>query len=524
MESHLLQAAKRYQKEHKWEKAIDSFEKYINEYEGNCADTVYTSYAKCLRVIGNTNHAEEVLERSQEFHPQSERVLLEFYNIYDSLADWNAALSVVYRLIEINPEEAGYHFRLGKTYASKLDYNKAEQAYQTGLKWKHGLSFEELITKIKEGFTDTPDDFSSQYIFINGKNNLGAFTHTYGDRKYITKISRYKRDAKREEKFYKNVCLDFPALKSVVPLCIDSQVFDNILYLTLEMIDDVPVTSEHIKDIIATSSTISSVTYEDVKEYSNPKYLFQLRNRPGSVTVFFTQIHKKYYNERLFASLHKLSEQKNYSETLNQVIRQLESLVMENDLYTFMEPEKHYTLLHGDFNTQNIKINKLDKIPRVFDWATFKIGPHFIDIARYLSISFTPYSEVKEVYLFNDETGWKLTMIEKIFFLYGLILYYILYAGKKKSMETRLSDYILPALIDFESLVAAFVKVEYNQTIQSLFAVDVQHRIIQREQNKTSSTKKKIKLHEQIDNIFGSKSWIIKAPLRKLLHWVEKMK
>src|SRR5699024_2949538 len=104
---------------------------------------------------------------------------------------------------------------------------------------------------------------------------------------------------------------------------------------------------------------------------------------------------------------------------VNKVINRLESLIMDNYLYAFINPEQHYSLLHGDFIPQNIKMQKDSETPIVFDWATFTVGPRFIDIARYLTTTFTPYTKIKEDYLFNEHIDRKLSVIEQIFFLYA---------------------------------------------------------------------------------------------------------
>src|SRR5699024_5540360 len=123
----------------------------------------------------------------------------------------------------------------------------------------------------------------------------------------------------------------------------------------------------------------------------------------------------------MFSQLYKLLKQNNYPKTIRDIVQHLESLIMDNDLYEYIRPEKHYSLIHGDYNPRNSKLKKQDQSIKVFDWETFKIGPRFIDVARYLSGALIEYSDVKEIYLDDKELGGKLSLIEKIFFLYALI-------------------------------------------------------------------------------------------------------
>jgi|SRR5690625_220637 len=177
---------------------------------------------------------------------------------------------------------------------------------------------------------------------------------------------------------------------------------------------------EEREGVITTAQKISSVNNQDIiKTYQNPDYLFQLRNRPSSIVYFFTKIIRwiiiKDYFPVYISSLNK---------TIILILR-LKSQVMKPHLYVFINPEKHYSLLHGDFIPENIKVKEQDETLQVFDWALFTTGSHFIEIARYLISSLVPYSKVKELYLANDETGGKLSLIEEILFLYALILLYL---------------------------------------------------------------------------------------------------
>lgn len=468
MESNLLTSAKHYQKKRRWEKAIAYYSQYMDESNEQLDDTIYVSYAKCLRYANYTNHAQALLMDGKSLYPDSERILQELYVLYDFLSNWEFARTTANELIELNPEQADHYFRLGKAYAYLLDYKKAEETYLSGLKYKHGMSFAQLIEQIKRGFTNYPAAFSSDYVFINGKNNFGAFIHRHGNKEYFTKISKRKKNTKREMNFYKNVRTSFSALQAVVPGYIDVQDIDGIIYLTTEMIEGDAVSSNDVKGVIDASAEISTVRYKDlISMFSNPDYFFQIRNRPITVIHFFTQIHKKYYNEKLFSGLYKLVKQNNYPASVKKVIQRVESQIMKNNLYVFMNPNKYFSLLHGDFNTTNIKIDKQNGMPQVFDWASFTTGPHFIDIARYLSGCVYPFATIKEIYLTDEETGGKLTSIEKIFFLYALIFLYILRL-KEKNVKKHMNDCIIPALKDLEKSVLQFRKKEYDSSVLAL--------------------------------------------------------
>lgn len=78
---------------------------------------------------------------------------------------------------------------------------------------------------------------------------------------------------------------------------------------------------------------------------------------------------------------------------------------MGNNLYAFVKPEKHYSLLHGDYVPSNVTIDQIEKNIKVFDWGTFTTGPHFLDIAKYFAETITPYKKVQNLYLYDKNFG-----------------------------------------------------------------------------------------------------------------------
>lgn len=517
--STLLKSAKKHQKKRDWTKAVQYYQQYFEENPEDIEDDVYVGYAKCLRVLGNTNHAEELLHSGRIKYPKSERILKELNNLYDVLGNWEKAKQISQDLIELNPLESNSYFRLGRSYSALNENEKAKESYLKGLECKHNMDLNKLIEKIQSSFTDYPSEVSTEYLFIAGKNNYGAFIHSYKDKKYFTKISQNIRGARREEVFYREICDEYPVLKEEVPAYINSQYIDNILYLTLEMVEDIPIDREQEQTVkvIRASQKITSISYDSIiNKYPNPKYLFQLKNKPFFIVIFFTQIHRKKYNVKMFNLLYKVLKQNNYPESVIEVIEGLESLIMKHSLYSFIKPKNHYSLIHGDLIRQNLKLNKSDKSIKIFDWATFTTGPHFIDIARYLSESLIPFSEVKSIYLNNDDINGNLSIIEKIFFLYALILLYILRL-KGKGTEKGMDKYITPALNDLEVLVAEFIETSFNKNVQLLSEEkEKSQNKIEQLKHEVKQLKKEVKrLEKRHNNIINSKSWKITAPLRK---------
>lgn len=530
MEADVLKKAKTHQKNREWEKAIAYYESYMQTNEPS-NDAVYAAYAACLRHAGRTRQAKTLLEKASQLHPNSEGILDEYYALHERAGAWHDAKAIAEKLTALEPQHAAYHFRLGRAYAFLKDEEHAQAAYITGLEQRHDTSLEQLITHIKQGFTTVPTAFSSEYVYISGKNNYGAIIHHTSDRTYVTKIMKHNKQAKREMAFYRDIRPAFPSLEAITPACIDTHVWDRIAYVTMEWVDGSPVTFEQAHDVIQTAKRIASVSYREVQaKHPNPTYAFRYNNRPTFVIQFFTQIHTRTYNTKLFAELSQLIEQYHYPKSAKQVVKRLEAQIMDNHLYAFIEPEKHYALLHGDFHPSNIKRENRSDALTIFDWATFTTGPHFIDIARYLSKELFPFQAVKDIYLDNSETGGTLTLIEKIFFLYALVLLYLLRL-KAKEAEKHMDDCILPALEAMDGLARQFKETEYDASLLKLREEKEEHQDdIKQLENELETINKQNKslreqnhrLQKQYTQITDSKSWRMTAPMRKLMEKLHK--
>lgn len=506
MNTEQLQAAKNHEKNRAYDKAINAYEQYMKHHHGPFEAEIYTSYGKALRLAGKTARAKEALREGSNEHPSSEEILMELCTLYEISGDWNSAKFYADTLIDMNPEQSNHHIRLGRIHSHRKEYHQAEEAYKSALMFHHGLEFDRLIEKIQQGFAENPADVTTRYVTIGGMNNLGAFIHEYGNKTFLTKIAKYKGTNKREAFFYKELCSDFPVLKELVPSFIDSQVMDNILYLTIEKIagDPPPSKVDHFEQVRDIAQKMASIKYTDVAgKFNIPNYQFQfnLRN-PNIVAQFFTQIHKKKYNQKLFESLHLLINQNEYPETIYHMVHRLEDIVMKNQLYDLIEPEKLYTLMHGEFKPESLIIARESGTPYVIDWSTFTIGLNVVEMARYLSASLPSFITVEQVYL-HKETN--LTHIERIFFLYAIILFYLLRWLKSTKTESRkkISDFIQSALDAME------------QAIESNYFTDVR-KVKQLEEKIDALERDKKELRKELNNVLHSRSWKITAPLRKL--------
>lgn len=528
----LLKTAREFEREYNYSKAVKCYEQLLSEQAKSFTDKMYVAYVRALNNAGDINEALRLLDETIKLFPNNEALLKEYYSIYDSTGDWSNALTVAEKLIKINPENSIYYFNAGRVFAITTRYTEAKRLYLEGLKLEHRLSFAELTKQIKMDFTSNPNKFTTEYIFINGSNNFGAFLHTRGDEKYFTKISEYNRGSKREKIFYKEIRPDYEELKKITPKYISSKKIGRLHYITIEALNgpDIDSENEDIKNVIDVAQKISKVDYIDIKnKFPNPNYAFRMRNRPNSILIYFTKIHEKQYNEKMFSSLYKLIGYKGYSSAINSVIKRVEKQIMENKLYVFMNPYKHYSLLHGDFIRKNLKLEQENDSIKVFDWGSFTLGPHFINIARYLTSALIPYEQIKKSYLFNETYEKSLTDIEKIFFLYSLIPFYILRV-KEKEADQYLCNYILPAVEELELMVSKFMKYKLRNTLDLVaHKEEIYVSEINRLENDYEKLKKehiritteKNSFEKQYKSVVDSKSWKITSPLRKIIEHIK---
>lgn len=530
MDTKFLVLADSYRKKREWNKAIEYYDRHLNEVNYP-TESVYVSYSKCLIKVGKINQAEKKLHEAKYSHSTSERILKELIKVYQYKNERKNANLTAKLLVSIHPNKSENHFILGKTYAALKKINDAEISYISGIEYRHDMNMNDLLKKLQHRITKDDVVINSEYNFISGRSNYGAIIHEFNNHKYFTKISKLSTLAKREEVFYSSISEEFFRLKEYTPQYIDAMNMDGISYLTVEYIDSEPTNSEHLKEVIDVSQKLSSIPYKKmVQQFPNPNYSFQLKNKPNPITIFFTQIHKKEINEKLFSSFYKIMKENNYPKSIEKIIQHLELLIMDNCLYEFVDPNNHYSLLHGDFNRSNVRISKMDGEIKIIDWETFKIGPHFMDIVRYVTGLRIPFDDIKSIYLNDDHRQGTLTLIEKIFFLYSLILLYILTIGSRR-IESYIDEYLSPALLELENDVAQFKQEEFGSVLHLLSSKQDnyknKYKTVKRENeglaNQALLMKDKNKqLETKLNELLNSKSWKLTAPLRKLMQWRNK--
>lgn len=449
-ESELLVDAKMYEKRRQWGKARDHYRRYLTHRGYSSNSTTYLAYARCLRHTGETFTAKRILDELLRVRSRDEAVLLEESALHESRMDWVAAEESVQKLVRVRPEKAKYHFRLGRAQVGANNLESARQSYMVGLARTHATGLDDIIRQVQNTLPESSGQVRSTYSLPGGFDNLGALVHETGSNRYFTKIVRLGKD--RDHLFYTGLLNEHDQLRIISPQYHGSQEIDGLCYLTIGMLDALSAQPE-FADIIEISRTIQSVRYGDVgQQYGNAATQFELKLNTPSVVKTFTRIHEKGYNDRLFETLHHLAVAAYDAEPAERIISKLEQNIMGNHLYALISPAEHYTLLHGDLKPSNIMIDKSTAELRVVDWQGFRMGPRFLDIAKYAVHAKLSYATVAHEYLFAEDDG-DLSTIEQIFFLYAYILM-VLLTSMRKPLNTGLAVYIDPALVHMDACIA----------------------------------------------------------------------
>lgn len=408
--------------------------------------------------MGAYQKAIEELKKGYNHYPDQIILLEELYIIYSGRKAWGLAKDVVDKLIKLEPENGDYYLRLGKIYI-KIGYEKAdsikfigdrapiEEAFQKGLIYKHHLPLDLIIERIKSHIFPNTSNIDTQFSYLGGQNSLGVLIHSQQGNRYVTKISRDNVGSRREKLFYEIVQPSFEELKNITPHWLGSYTLDEINYLTLAEIKNVP-SAQLFEKIINTSVLLSSIYQSGmVQNFENNDYTFKFRNSGLCIIEFFTKIHEKEYNQQLIEYMQEsVVKEKDYSEECLFVIREIKKYILTNELYTLIEPEQQYRLIHADLVPENV-LSEENNIYAIFiDWSFFSVGPRFLDVARFSMQAFIEFSEIEEVYLSNKISEVNLSNIEKIFFCYAFIFIHFAELPNNKKYDYVLNQCVIPAL------------------------------------------------------------------------------
>ncbi|ADU31886.1 tetratricopeptide repeat protein [Evansella cellulosilytica] len=451
--------AKKLMKKRKWSKAIEEWKDVLDVQKGN--PKIYLNLGKCYRATGKYDAAElaikEGMYQSKKTNKEQTEVRVMFYSelfgVYKKQKKWDEAINVGEKLTNLEPKSEKYYRWISRIYEKKNMKDLESKYMKESLEIRLSPSLNEVINHVECGLEAQGYLCKSNYRCITGANNLGVIEHfpinnESNKREYITKIIENFKIG-NESLFYSKIRNTFSVLQNVTPRMVHYTESNNIKFLTLEKVEGVHPTKEELKEILNLHKAITSIKFDDVKGlFTKNEHIF--RNNEPELAYFFQNMHDGYVNEEIFKWLFMEINKKQYSVDIYTLIQKLKGLIIDNKLFSILEPKQNYTLMHGDFHHKNI-ITSSQGVSKVIDWAFCGVGPNGIDLVILFRRFQYKFKQIEKNFLSDLESGGKLKNIEKIFFCYGLIVTWFRYQEIKMINS---NDQNLETIINYiESLV-----------------------------------------------------------------------
>ncbi|MFS0861493.1 phosphotransferase [Fredinandcohnia sp. 179-A 10B2 NHS] len=372
------------------------------------------------------------------------------------LKKWEKAVNVAKSLVELHPNNVDYRLKLAKCYQQTENREMAFYTLQRGMGIR--INLKEIIKMIE---TDLNSDhpIASKYQYLGGWQNLGLIEHSQSNNgnKLITKIASLEA-SKNELLFYSKISRLYSEIQYFLPKIINIRFIeqDRLCLITMEKISGViPHIDERIiKDVIKINETISLMTYKDLdKLFEIPTARLE-EITPNKMMSFLDNsffINEENMNRKIFKSMFEHMLKFKYSSKSLMLIKDLESIIVDNQAYHLIKPEHHYSVQHGDFSLGNFLYDKsMDKL-FIIDWGHMRVGPRWSDLAGFFGRYKFSFSKVNKLFLIDKNSGGKLDVIEKLFFTYLLIVVWFVVMSREE-FEQNINFCLLPALNYLRSL------------------------------------------------------------------------
>ena len=380
-----------------------------------------------------------------------------------ALGAWGKAARIGEWLIKLFQKRLEYYHILARCYIALGEEDSATKVLRKGL--EKNLLYSKIIGYLSE----TPGGYipkATKYVYFGGEQNLGCIEQSVVIdgivEKYLTKISTIS-GFEKEKLFYQSIYNSYPKIKGITPYLIDIKEIaeDNLVLIRMKKVMGIvpPLNKEMINKAINANKIITSIRYGAIKgdvpmeEKDGEFKLYYGKNRKHPICALqsFSSIHIENVNRQLFASIFKSMKAKGYTYKSIELIKRVESVIIGHRLFTKICPDVHYSLLHGDYGKQNMLVDYKDGNLYIIDWGNMRIGPTWVDIAGFFGQLMQPFHVVKDEFLFNDKVSSDFEPIEKLFFVYTLIVTWFIVFTKREFEENHYL-YISPAVEAMEAL------------------------------------------------------------------------
>lgn len=302
----------------------------------------------------------------------------------------------------------------------------------------------------------------SEDVFGNGLSNLRMIEHRCTSNNitnlYLTKIA-WSHSIYKEIYFYESIREQHPIFKDFTPNFIRTIKIKskNIHLLTIEKVQGTRASKEQIAHIIDTHKKITSISYKEALlfcKYSEfesvvkRNMLWFLRKRIAMKQTF-AFIHKKTANTFIFRKVLYQMKRCSYSNKSIGSIKRLRNLIFNTEFYKKIDPDIHYSLIHGDYHVSNIIFAPEDNHCNIIDWNSYGVGPVSLDMTYIVRRFKYTYKEIDEIYLSKSDN---LDDVGKILFIYMLIIEWFNNLDQK-TFDNNYENNLLPAINHAELLM-----------------------------------------------------------------------
>jgi len=386
---------------------------------------------------------------------------------------WGEAVKCLQEALQEGPGsskgKAFIYRELARCYVRLNEPAKVEGYMKAYLEFNLGSQLQDVIRNIQNKLYFQDWSGYSHYVYLGGRCNYGFIEHRAKEigpagnkANYLTKIARAGSTGARKEKiFYLTLREQFPHLKNISPLLVDftEKIEADISFLTLEKINgEISDDKRYMDDIIEAHKIMSEINYDRIKdyiEYDDLKPVFMLddlRNFPGRRAKHtLASIYSRNINQKIINWLDNKVRAMEEFEELKAQIDKLKHLILEMKMYERLSLEENYCLTHGDFNKTNFLKNQEGKF-FVLDWGSYLVAPKGYDLAHYFRRKRLKWQNIERNFLARPEKSGHLTELEKIFFIYTLVVLWFMEDFSEKPLKESHVEFLIPAMAYMEKL------------------------------------------------------------------------
>lgn len=405
--------------------------------------------------------------RKERYYARLARRAMHFKDWPQAVEYWQKALA---HCSEDDKSRALIHRELARSFVRLKDTEKVEEHMKTYLELSLGSQLEEVMQGIRNKLFPEVGTVDSRYMYLGGRVNYGFVEHwpvektaSGNDRGYLTKIARAgSTGVKKEKRFYRQICERFSVLQEFTPPLVDiTEIKEkDLTFLTLRKIaGTVPDNKEFLDGISGVQEILAAIKYDQIKgclddDLTSGFWLDHTKVPVGRRTGYtFASIHQPTTNKKIINWLYqKAAGQKGAGELQAQIGR-IKHLILDRQLYARLDPGVNYCLAHGDFGRYNLLADSDGRV-YVLDWSNYLAAPRGYDMAYYFRKIKWKWRKIEKEFLACPERSGYLTPLEKIFFIYALIVLRFVEEFTDTPFREDYRKFLEPAVDCLEKLVA----------------------------------------------------------------------